>query len=166
MTRPINFIVVHHTGRASATVETIRHTHMVTLHQWDDIGYHSVIQAGGVTRPGRPEHRVGAHAANLPRDSNMGREIAALITRAGGSANIGSLGVTVAGDFRRAIPSHDMIQALCIRLESWCRTYMINPKHIIGHCDLQTRKSCPGPYLYRMLPKIREQVAGKLSLTI
>jgi N-acetylmuramoyl-L-alanine amidase len=64
LVRPINQLVVH----CSAT-QAGRNFTAADVDAWhkqrgfDDIGYHYVVRLDGKVEPGRPESRIGAHAA-------------------------------------------------------------------------------------------------------
>jgi len=114
-TRPISFIVVHHTVSPSATVDSIRRYH-IDNKGWDDIGYHCVIHRDATIHPGRSEARVGAHAANQPRaGTEIGTRTRELIGN-GSSANVNSLGIVVCGGFHIHTPTHDQINALIAQI--------------------------------------------------
>lgn len=66
--RKLEAIVIHHSASTtSTTAETIRKWHIDR--GWSDIGYHYVIERSGEIKPGRPLHRIGAHARRFNHHS-------------------------------------------------------------------------------------------------
>ena len=116
--RDINLIVVHCSDSPDD-----RHVDAAEIHRWhlergfDGIGYHKVIKRDGVVENGRPEYWSGAHAKGH---------------------NKNSLGVCLIG---RDSFSDDQIVSLYYVLDDWRQKYP-NAK-IVGHCDLDSGKTCP-----------------------
>jgi len=120
-----------------------------TLEQIDDwhkqrgftrVGYHYVVQAGGVVRKGRRDTEVGAHVQGH---------------------NTGSLGICVTGSPAEGKPwSFDQEHQLYSLLADLCRAYNLNETHIRGHCELDPKGKplCPGVDMN----KVREQVRARL----
>ena len=160
MTRPINFVVVHHTVSPAATVGSIRRYHLQNK-GWRDIGYHCVIQRDASVHCGRPEDLEGAHTANRARRGTDVGAITRALMPSRNSGNDGSLGIVVCGAFHRLTPTHDQINALVAQISLWCRTYRFDPDYIFGHCDFDTAKSCPGINLFTLLPQIRVAVTRR-----
>lgn len=135
--RNVNLLVVHHTASpAGRTVADIRRGHIAR--GFSDIGYHAVIYSNGHLYRGRPENRSGAHA---------------------GGANVGSLGVTMVGNFEEMEPAIQQLTTLKYLLTNWCQKYDLTPEAIKGHRDVGTTPTrCPGTNLYKHLPGIRKAV--------
>lgn len=163
MTREINFIVVHHTVSASATVDSIRAYH-VGNKGWDDIGYHAVVHRDGTLHAGRSESTRGAHTANPAREgTEVGELTRSLMPDEDNSGNAASLGIVVCGNMNNLTPTHDQINCVVDQCVTWCSNYEIDPAHIFGHRDFQTHKTCPGSNMYERLPEIRRAVARRIS---
>lgn len=162
MTRQINFIVVHHTTFATATVDTIRQHH-VERKGWSDIGYHAVVHRDGTLHPGRPVARPGAHTRNPARETPQGQTIRALMPGSRNSGNNGSLGIVACGNMNILPVTHDQVHRIIDQCATWCKVHDIDPQHIYGHRDFQTSKLCPGHSLYAELPHIRQAVARRIG---
>jgi len=117
----INKIIVH----CSASPQG-RHDDAATIHRWhvnrgfDGIGYHYVVLENGNVQHGRPEYWQGAHAAGHNRDS---------------------LGICLIGQGGDATP--EQLNALRGLITQARHKY---GRHIdvIGHCDVNPAKTCPG----------------------
>ncbi|MEP7271994.1 MAG: N-acetylmuramoyl-L-alanine amidase [Acidobacteriota bacterium] len=134
----------------------------VTTRGWDDIGYNFVIDPNGVIYEGRAggENVRGAHFI---------------------CANENTMGIAVIGNFEETPPPQAAVSSL-IELLAWkCREVEIDPlganwhsatklllPNIAGHRDGNEAPSdssacpvgtvCPGAFLYRLLPAIRQRV--------
>ncbi len=150
--RPIDRIIVHHSGSPGGSAEFFRRVH-VDEFEWDDIGYHRVICNGvswggypappdGTVQPGRSLEEVGAHCRGYNRTS---------------------IGICLVGDFESQWLTPAQMEALIPLLERLCGQYGIDPASSIhGHGELLDT-SCPGANMAQLLPKIRATVARRLS---
>jgi hypothetical protein len=141
--RAIKLIVVHHAGRATATLETITHTHVVD-NGWRAIGYHVVIERG-VRRAGRNPRTPGAHTELL---------------------NANTLALCIADDCskRLRLEDWDAAVAQCV---DWCVRYKLPASAVIGHRETPahggapTKKRCPGKLVD--LDRLRAEVEALLA---
>ena len=113
---------------------------------WTGIGYHYLVRRNGQIQNGRPETRVGAHAAGV---------------------NSVSLGVCLSGHGDLVPPTDAQYESLIRLLTQLCKRYNIPHTNIVGHREIhkidpsvRTTKTCPGKKVD--MDKIRESV--KLSL--
>jgi len=143
----INAITIHHTATsnvysdAKRVVRAIQNFHMFTR-KWCDIGYHFLIDKDGNIYEGRPLWAVGAHVKGH---------------------NTGNIGVSVIGNYEYTDINEKQLNAL-INLLTWlCYKYNIPIENIKGHGDYNPATKCPGKYLYKHLPEIREMVKGNLE---
>jgi N-acetylmuramoyl-L-alanine amidase/LGFP repeat len=156
-------VFVHHTvnsnhysrSEGKAIVRSI-HAYHTQSRGWCDIGYNFLIDKYGQTyigRTGGPRRPVrGAHA---------------------GDYNTNSVGVSLIGNFEEVRPSKRMKNAL-VRFIGWRLGTSYVPAHgkvriegtrfsrISGHRDADAT-ACPGRYVYRWLPRLRDRVASYLS---
>lgn len=141
--RPIKYVVVHHAGRATATLETIRHTHVIEK-KWRDIGYHVVVQKG-VRRAGRNPRTPGAHTEGL---------------------NANTLAVCIADDCNKRLRPEDWA-AVVGQCVDWCAHFGLPAEAVIGHRETPkyggapTKKQCPGKLVD--MDKLRAEVARLLA---
>lgn len=84
---------------------------------WDGIGYHAVILRNGTIEQGRPNYWIGSHVRGH---------------------NSESLGVCLVG--KRKFSDAQMT-SLRFLMNAWQTTY--KDSEIIGHCDLDSKKTCP-----------------------
>lgn len=139
----ITRITVHHTdehagmrGRPDAdVVRSIQRYHQD--HQgWADIGYHYLVGTDGRIYEGRPASVQGAHA--------------------GGANNKGNLGISVIGNFSKALPSRRQLDALAAFLEDRRKVLGIPASALYGHRDLCPTE-CPGGALYGWLQDLKRR---------
>ncbi len=97
---------------------------------WADIGYHWLIGRDGRVYEGRPLGVQGAHA--------------------GGSNNVGNLGVSVIGDFSARLPEPPQLHAVRAFLARAVRRHGLGPASVFGHRDFKAT-ACPGDALYAWL---------------
>ena len=119
--RKINGIVVHCSDSPDdrrVTVDDIRRWH-VKDNGWSDIGYHFVIERGGVVKPGRPVEKPGAHVAGHNEDT---------------------IGICLEG--RNRFDSEQM-EALWFLVDDLLLQYGHAETNVCGHRDLDPRKTCP-----------------------
>lgn len=150
----IDIIVVHHTAESSpasaprSDVERMRtvYEYHTVGRGWGDIGYNYVIGPSGMIFEGRAggDKVVGAHAF---------------------CNNVGSMGISLMGNFQEGKPSDAQLTALRWLLVYLTDKYKIDPNEktiyhgkvtptIIGHRDVG-QTACPGNYSYELLPQVR-----------
>lgn len=140
MPRQIKRIVIHCSainevpGRKLDTAEAIRKFHTDPVHPdgktvdgvygrgWRDIGYHRVIERDGSVKQGRDFDTMGAHVAGHNEDT---------------------IGICLIGE-ATGLFTPVQIEALKVEVEHIQGSYGIPDSHVIGHRDLDSRKSCPG----------------------
>lgn len=123
-------IVVHCSDSPWGNAEVIRSWHYAR--GWADIGYHYVIlngwlrgsvdyhpEADGRVEYGRPENKPGAHVKGFNSDS---------------------LGVCVIG---RDVFTDKQLRVLPLFLKQLMIRFDINSEDVVGHCELDDRKTCP-----------------------
>lgn len=138
----VNYLVIHHSATVSGNVDIFRDYHINVKH-WSDVGYHFVICNGeggedGLVQIGRAENKQGAHCPSL---------------------NSQSLGICLVGNFEEDKPTEAQIISLENLLITLCSKYNLDPiSTILGHKDA-TSTTCPGRYLYKMIPSIRKRVS-------
>lgn len=141
------YIILHNSAtRDSGTVSwnAIRRYHMDTK-GWDDIGYHFGIEDIGnelVILRGRHPAKTGAHC------------------RADGM-NHKSLGVCVVGEYDISSPDSYRYAVTIDFLTKLCFCHGIVVGCILGHREVDRRKTCPG--LSWDLVTLRTNVANKLA---
>lgn len=132
MTRPIHRIMLHCSASTWGDARVIDEWHRER--GWREIGYHYVILNGrrgarsgydaridGLIETGRAEEEIGAHVGGHNRDSL-------------GVCLIGGPGkFTVAQHYAAATLLHRLIERHRLRISN-----------VIGHYELDPRKSCPG----------------------
>lgn len=146
-----NRITVHHTVTPNddsmsmpARMRQIQSYHMDTR-GWCDVGYHFLVGQDGRVYQGRPERKVGAHAA---------------------SANTNNAGVSYIGDYSSVAPSQAMLDAGARILRSLSQSYGItlNRTQVKGHRQVGTTStSCPGNALYNRLQTLIDLANGLTS---
>ncbi len=128
--REINSIVVHTSDSPWGDAAVIRDWHKAR--GFRDIGYHAVILNGfrwnstdfnadvdGLLEPGRPVSVAGAHVKGHNR---------------------GTLGICLIGKAEFTPNQFNSLERL---LWAWRGLYLIPREAIIGHCDLDPKKTCP-----------------------
>jgi hypothetical protein len=161
--RSAKVIFVHHTVNSNdysrsdgkAIVRSILAYHTQSR-GWCDIGYNYLIDRYGQIYVGR------AGGARLPvRGAHAG------------DYNTNSVGVSLIGNFQKARPTKRMKNAL-VRFIGWRLGTSYAPAHgkvrlhgkkfnrISGHRDAAAT-ACPGRYVYRWLPRLRDRVGHYLS---
>ena len=138
--RPIKRIIIHHSAspRVTTTIQQIEGWHKKAGYK--GVGYHKVIEGGGLVRQGRPDEEIGAHAYGHNHDS---------------------LGVCVVGNFENEQPDEAQIDALVQVLATLCKRHGLKASAIFGHRDVNPT-ACPGKHLFSKLPAIRQRVAAYL----
>ncbi|HYJ66068.1 MAG TPA: N-acetylmuramoyl-L-alanine amidase [Nocardioidaceae bacterium] len=161
--RSAKMIFVHHTVNSNdysrsdgkGIVRSILAYHTQSR-GWCDIGYNYLIDRYGRVYVGR------AGGARLPvRGAHAG------------DYNTNSVGVSLIGNFEEARPTKRMKNAL-VRFIGWRLGTSYAPAHgtvtlrgtefnrISGHRDAMST-ACPGKYVYRWLPRLRDRVGHYLS---
>jgi N-acetylmuramoyl-L-alanine amidase len=128
--RFIDHIVIHHSASSrSTTTEEIRQWHLGR--GWQDVGYHLLIEGGGMVVPGRPFESPGAHVKGH---------------------NMYTLGICVIGDNTNTAQSwrDNQVKALGNALQILECVY---PDAIVcGHRDMpDTATECPGLDVRKLL---------------
>lgn len=146
-----NRITVHHTVTPNNDSMSMpaRMRQIQSYHQnsrgWCDIGYHFLVGQDGKVYQGRPERRIGAHAAN---------------------ANSNNAGVSFIGTFTSVAPSSAMMNAGARILKGLSSGYGIalNRTKVKGHRQVgTTATSCPGNALYNRLQNLIDMAKGNPS---
>jgi len=132
--RDWHYIVIHHSGTRSATVDAIHRYHVGI--GFEGVGYHFVINNGRApgSLDGRitpterwGEQRPGAHAriAHHPEYNRAG------------------IGICLVGNFEKEPPTPDQMVALERLVLALCERYDIRLHAVVGHGELKNTK-CPG----------------------
>jgi hypothetical protein len=137
-------ITVHHTAEVPGVgersdaelVKGIQRFHQDTR-GWADIGYHWIIGRDGRVYEGRALGVQGAHA--------------------GGGNNIENLGVSVMGDYTKALPDTKVLRTLTLFLRTEQRRYGVASDQVFGHRDFKATE-CPGSSLYAWLKRFKGAV--------
>jgi len=126
--RAIRKIIVHHSASHAVSKEQIEEWHIER--GFFEIGYHYVIQAGGLVRLGRKLDRIGAHCKGHNSDS---------------------VGVCVVGSFEDGtpVPGSQWVALVSIVSDLMVQ-FGLSVKDVYGHKELG-RTLCPGfdPQLLR-----------------
>ena len=92
---------------------------------WDGIGYHKAICRDGEIQNGRPDFWTGSHVAGK---------------------NTGSVGICMIG---RNEFSDAQYSSLALLLRDYTNLYP--DAKVVGHCELDPRKTCPNPQIMEWL---------------
>ena len=172
---PVRHMVVHHTTGSNSLrsgevwadrVRSIWSFHALTR-GWGDIGYNYLIDPNGVIYEGRAggDDAVGFHD----------------------TANYGSMGVALIGDYSSVAPQTAALNSL-VDLFAWkaeqkdidplgrsfyygcSRSRFCHPfnpgavvDHISGHRHVTPRTACPGEQAVNLLPELRQRVMDRLG---
>lgn len=162
--QPVTHLVLHHTvtgtgdGDAAPIVRAIWRYHTFSL-DWGDIGYHYLVDINGVIYEGHlgGDDVVGIHAS---------------------IANVGSMGVSLIGDFGESVPPPAMVES-ATKLFAWkADQRSINVldasrtlpnvewglPNLMAHRDVLGTTACPGDRAHELLPGIRQEVARRIGL--
>jgi hypothetical protein len=163
---PVTHLIVHHTLSDNNTVDWPAHLRAIWNYHtfglgWGDIGYHYLIDPQGNIYEGHlgGDDVIGTHAS---------------------SANTGSMGVALLGDFGAVTPTNPMLNAT-IELLAWKADQRdINVyesadtlpniwwglPNLMGHRDVNGGfgTECPGTTVHTLLPWLRDEVAVRLGL--
>lgn len=138
-------IAVHHTGSDDNDDWTAPQIHQMHLNNgWYGIGYHFVIRKDGTVEIGTPLETIGAHSYEN---------------------NEHTIGIHLSGNFEIAQPTAQQIKSLEQLLADLAYTYNlpINTSTVAGHQHFNSDTACPGYYLNRLLPTIRDSARGMLK---
>jgi N-acetylmuramoyl-L-alanine amidase/Putative peptidoglycan binding domain len=156
--RPVK-ILIHHTATGNVTDYSRAHAlrlartiqnHHINRNGWSDSGQHFTVSRGGFVLEGR--HR----SVEMLRG---GRRMVEGAHCSG--QNIIAVGIETEGTYTRTGPTAqawNRLRQLCAYV---CKQYRVRPTEIYGHRDFKDT-ACPGDALYRMLPKLRTEVAALL----
>ena len=131
-------IVVHHTGSPTDDDWTAPEIHRMHLNNgWYGIGYHFVIRKNGTVELGTPLETIGAHSYDHNTDT---------------------IGIHLSGNFELVKPTAQQIHSLEQLIADLATDYHlpINAKTVAGHQHFNSDTACPGYYLERLLPTIRD----------
>lgn len=121
----IKYLVIHHSKNRNS-LESIKELH-VNINNWEDIGYHWLIDGEGTLLKGRDEKFQGAHVFSF---------------------NKNSIGICLIGNFDIKRPSKNQILTLQWLLQKKMREYLIPAENILGHREFpDVKKSCPGKFV-------------------
>jgi N-acetylmuramoyl-L-alanine amidase len=131
MNRP-NKIIIHHTGGTNSNplADTSHHTFKMvdSYHKslgWGKIGYHYFIEKNGKITQGRQDYEIGAHTIG---------------------ENSSSLGVCLAGNFDRSMPTAQQENTLKDLLRRKVEEFNISTSAIVPH-RTYAKKTCYGKNL-------------------
>jgi len=157
--RSWEFVVIHHSGTASGSVESIHREHQIRKDRsgnpWMDIGYHFVIGNGTGMADGQisPTFRWkqqihGAHSGSLQHNDR-------------------GIGVCLIGNFEESCPSPAQLEAVTELITLMARRYQIASTKIVGHKSVRAT-ACPGRHfpLTDVVEKVKQDVASVHSIHI
>ena len=131
----ISKIVIHHSHDDNHTLQSIKNLH-VFQNNWEDIGYHWIIDKNGNLLQGRSETFQGAHVFGH---------------------NENSIGICLIGNLDEYKPTQKQFEILINFLKDKIKQYQLKPKNILGHNEFpNVTKTCPGKFLD--LNEIRELI--------
>jgi hypothetical protein len=138
----VNKITVHHTddGPALSKMTDVQFLRAIENHhrntrKWACIGYHYIIGRNGTVYEGRPAKYQGAHAR---------------------SNNPNNIGISLVGDFDKAMPAKSQISSLESLLTLLRKKHKVSSSKVYGHGHLgQTH--CPGKHLKNWLEIYRSR---------
>ena len=140
--RQWQYIVLHHTATAGASVASIDEQHRGN--GWDGIGYHFVIGNGSAMQDGliEPTYRwwgqkTGAHAL---ADGTIVTTVAHQQTDV---YNTHGLGIVMVGSFNNAAPTAAQVESLVRLTAGLADRFDVPMSNIIAHRELKTT-DCPG----------------------
>ncbi|MFG2299028.1 peptidoglycan recognition family protein [Streptomyces sp. NPDC048603] len=155
-------IIVHHTATANVTDYSLDRAHELAraiqtyhmdLQGWIDTGQHFTVSRGAFVLEGR-HHSLAA--------LNAGDRLVRAAHCVG--QNSVAIGIENEGTYMTEQPPEAQYTALADLCAQICRQYGVPASEIYGHRDFNST-ACPGDMLYAMLPKLREDVAGRLGST-
>jgi len=95
---------------------------------FENVGYHYVIERSGDIKKGRPENYHGAHVAE-------------------NDINKKSIGIALCGKFETKGPNDNQIKSLKLLLKSLIDKYSLSKENIVPHRHFTTKKTCYGSYM-------------------
>lgn len=128
--RVINLVVIHCSDsdiKAHDNPETINEWHIAR--GFSSIGYSYFIDKGGNVHTGRPEEEIGAHCRGF---------------------NTRSIGICLSG---RHEFTDVQFQSLEVLVKDICKRYAIEKSDIVGHCELDAKKTCPNFDVHALVSK-------------
>jgi hypothetical protein len=140
-------IVVHHSGNARATPQSMHNYHLKQRGWCNGLGYHFVI-GNGVNYPDGRVHvgarwrkqQTGAHCK-----SKGGRHFGAW--HAENYFNEHGIGICLIGNFEEDWPTRKQLASLVRLLTFLCEQNGISPSSIRGHGEVTHKTLCPGKHL-------------------
>ena len=179
---PLVKAIVHHTTiDENDPAAQIRNIHRVHTRDrgFSDIGYNFLVDRSGRIYEGR---RARAY---LPEEVHSGEDTSGrlVVGAHAGGRNVGTVGVAVLGNYQTTTTVTDASLIAVARIIAWkfgpreIDPYGRTPyrrsngtyetfDEICGHRDVAydtTHTSCPGTYLYRRLPELRDMVAAEIQ---
>jgi len=129
--REIKRIFVHHSAsrRSKTTLEQIAQWH--AERGFSEIGYHYVIQDGGIIRPARAIEKIGAHVKDHNADS---------------------IGICVCGNFMTEEPQPEQLNSLFTLITGLMNQYNIPAKSVHYHQEFGDTDCCGA----NLIPKVKE----------
>jgi hypothetical protein len=157
------YLVIHHTDDASNAskgtlngarkiTKGIQDFHMGTARGWSDIGYNFLNTVGGILLEGRANSLAEAIKGNSVRGAHSGTDDG---NRSPGVANEGNFSVNK----NMSSAQWESLVNICAAL---CESCDIDPANIKGHRDF-VNTTCPGDWLYEQLPRLRNEVAQRIT---
>ncbi len=157
-------VVIHHTaennvqnGRSPKEVLRGIYSYHANSKGWGDIGYHFIIDPYGNIYEGRAggDYVIGGHVY---------------------CNNVGTIGVSLMGNFQETEPTDAQIKALQKLLPQLALTYELDLtateefhgkslSNLVGHRDLRAT-ACPGENMYSLLPDIRKAIENAEEIII
>jgi len=123
-----NRIIIHHSlSPRDSTCKADLYNWHITERGWEDIGYHYFINSDGVVYKCRDIKYQGAHARGRNHDS---------------------IGVCLAGDFRKEVPSYAQLDTLNELIEGLILVY----GELYLEFHREKRNKCPGKYFQQTNP--------------
>lgn len=156
---PPNRIIVHHTDTPNVADRSAAHAFELARaiqrshfgNGWIDSGQHFTISRGGVVMEGR--HRSLAAAAGGRRQ---------VVGAHCPGQNEVAIGIENEGTYSTHAPPAALYARLVAMSAYLCRSFGIPSTQIYGHRDFFST-DCPGDALYRMLPRLRADVATRIG---
>lgn len=130
-------IILHHSATDSGNAREFDRLHR-RQNQWDEMGYHFVIDNGAGGADGRVEigsrwrkQKHGAHCRVDPNDANYWNEH--------------GIGICLVGDFTDAPPSAQQLAATARLVAYLMDACDVRPENVLGHGQVPgTNTECPG----------------------
>lgn len=133
--KKVNSIIIHHSQRDLDSLERIRDLH-VNKYNWEDVGYHWLIDKQGEILKGRDEKFQGAHVFGH---------------------NKHSIAICLIGNLDQNPPTKEQIQTLIKILKKKMHEHQIQIENVLRHRDFSNvNKTCPGKFFD--MKKVKEQL--------